>query len=208
MLRGRFILAFIPLGVPGSVARSLTLIWINSRSLLFQIFLLFLSISSNVYVVPFRVPPSPAFLHTLFYFCIALPILFFFLFSIGGLYWYILRDYLFNYVHSYNKLIKSEMKLLSRVLLFVTLWTVAYQALLSTWFSRQEDWSGLSFPSPGDLPDEGLNLCFLHWQADSLPLSHQGNPVFLTKIYRWRSRTNIKHPCVPPTPAPCRGQQP
>ena len=153
MLRGRFILAFIPLGVPGSVARSLTLIWINSRSLLFQIFLLFLSISSNVYVVPFRVPPSPAFLHTLFYFCIALPILFFLLFSIGGLYWYILRDYLFNYVHSYNKLIKSEMKLLSRVLLFVTLWTVAYQALLSTWFSRQEDWSGLSFPSPGDLPN-------------------------------------------------------
>ena len=40
----------------------------------------------------------------------------------------------------------------SRVLLFVTPWTVARQALLSMGFSRQEYWSGLSFPSPGDLP--------------------------------------------------------
>ena len=41
----------------------------------------------------------------------------------------------------------------SRVRLFVTLWTIAYQAPLSTRFSRQEYWSGLLFPSPGDLPD-------------------------------------------------------
>jgi len=34
----------------------------------------------------------------------------------------------------------------------------------------------LPFSSPGDLPDQGLNLCLLHWQADSLPLSHQGSP--------------------------------
>ena len=47
-------------------------------------------------------------------------------------------------------------------------WTVARQAPLSTEFSRQENWSGLLFPSPGDLPDWGLNLGLLRWQADSL----------------------------------------
>ena len=45
--------------------------------------------------------------------------------------------------------------LLSHVQLFVTPWTVAYQASLSTGFSRQEYWNGLPFPSPGDLPDLG-----------------------------------------------------
>ena len=55
--------------------------------------------------------------------------------------------------------------------LFVTPWTVACQAPLSMRFSRQEYWSRLPFPSPGDLPDPGSNL---HWQVDSLPLSHQG----------------------------------
>ena len=35
-------------------------------------------------------------------------------------------------------------------------WTVAYQAPLSVEFSRQEYWSGLPFPSPGDLPDQGI----------------------------------------------------
>ena len=44
---------------------------------------------------------------------------------------------------------------LSRVRLFVTPWTVAYQALPSMGFSRQKYWSGLPFPSPGDLPDPG-----------------------------------------------------
>ena len=45
---------------------------------------------------------------------------------------------------------------LSCVQLFVTPWTVAYQAPLSMGFSRQEYWSGLSFPSPGGLPDPGI----------------------------------------------------
>ena len=44
---------------------------------------------------------------------------------------------------------------LSRVRLFMTPWTVAYQASPSMGFSRQEYWSGLPFPSPGDLPDPG-----------------------------------------------------
>ena len=44
----------------------------------------------------------------------------------------------------------------SRVQLFVILWTVARQAPLSIEFSRQEYWSGLPFPSPGDLPNPGI----------------------------------------------------
>ena len=50
----------------------------------------------------------------------------------------------------------SKVKSLSRVRLFATPWTVAYQAPLSMGFSRQEDLSGLPFPSPGDLPDPGI----------------------------------------------------
>ena len=38
----------------------------------------------------------------------------------------------------------------------MTLWIVAYQSLLSMGFSRQEYWSGLSYPSPGDIPDPGI----------------------------------------------------
>ena len=53
------------------------------------------------------------------------------------------------------------MKLLSHVRLFVTPWTLAYQAPPSMGFSRQEYWSGLPFPSPGDLPDPGIVLTSL-----------------------------------------------
>ena len=63
----------------------------------------------------------------------------------------------------------------SHVQLFVTLWTVALPAPLSMGFFRQEYWSGLPFPPPGDLPDaeiEPMSLSFLHWQVGSLPLSH------------------------------------
>ena len=45
---------------------------------------------------------------------------------------------------------------LSRVLLFVTLWTVAQQATLSMGFSKQEYWSGSPFPPPGHLPNPGI----------------------------------------------------
>ena len=51
---------------------------------------------------------------------------------------------------------KVKVKSLSRVQLFATPWTVAYQAPLSMGFSRQQYWSGLPFPSPGDLPDPGI----------------------------------------------------
>ena len=65
----------------------------------------------------------------------------------------------------------------SHVQLFVTPWTVTCQAPLSMEFSRQEYWSGLLFPSPGDLSDLGAKLCFLyllHWQVGSLPLASPG----------------------------------
>ena len=51
---------------------------------------------------------------------------------------------------------KVKVKSLSRVRLFATLWTVAYQDPQSMGFSRQEYWSRLPFPSPGDLPDPGI----------------------------------------------------
>ena len=51
---------------------------------------------------------------------------------------------------------QHKMKLLSRVQLFGTPWTIAHQAPPSMEFSRQEYWSELPFPSPGDLPDPGM----------------------------------------------------
>ena len=50
----------------------------------------------------------------------------------------------------------GERKLSGSVCLFVTPWTVAYQAPPSMGSPRQEFWSGLPFPSPGDLPDPGI----------------------------------------------------
>ena len=58
---------------------------------------------------------------------------------------------------------------LSYVQLFVTPWTVARQAPLSLEFSWQEYWSGLSFPSPGDLLGSGMEPGSPALQADSLP---------------------------------------
>ena len=53
-----------------------------------------------------------------------------------------------------------EVKLLSHVRLFATPWPVACQAPTSMGFFRQEHWSGLPFPSPGDLPNPGIKLKF------------------------------------------------
>ena len=63
---------------------------------------------------------------------------------------------------------------LSHVLLFGTPWNVACQAPLSMGFSRQEYCSGLPFPSPGDLPDPGVEPGTLALQADSLPSEPPG----------------------------------
>ena len=67
---------------------------------------------------------------------------------------------------------------LSCVRLFATPWTVALQAPLSMEFSRQEHWSGLPFPTPGDLLTWGLNLHLLHWQVDSSLLHHLGSSKY------------------------------
>ena len=66
--------------------------------------------------------------------------------------------YIYIYWYIYNNIYKIyiEVKLLSHVWLFATPWTVAYQALPSMGFSRQECWSGLPFASPEDLPDPGI----------------------------------------------------
>ena len=56
-------------------------------------------------------------------------------------------------------------------------WIVTFEAPLSLGFPRQEYWSGLPFPSPGDLPDPGIEPKSVSWQADSLLLSHQGSTV-------------------------------
>ena len=68
--------------------------------------------------------------------------------------------------------LESESETESEVRLFVTPWTVAYQAPLSVGFSRQEYWSGLPFLSPGDLPDPGIKPASPALQAYSLLLSH------------------------------------
>ena len=60
--------------------------------------------------------------------------------------------------------------------LFVILWTVAHQAPLSMGFSRQEYWSGLPFPSPGDLPDPGIEPRSPALQADALTSEPPGKP--------------------------------
>ena len=68
------------------------------------------------------------------------------------------------------------MKSLSRVRLFATLCTVAYQASVPMGFSRQEYWSGLPFPSPGDLPDSGIEPGSPALGADALTSEPPGKP--------------------------------
>ena len=70
---------------------------------------------------------------------------------------------------------------LSRVQLLVTLWTVAYKAPLSMGFSRQEYWSGLPFPSPGDLPNPGIKPRSPALQADALPSKPPGKQKVLLR---------------------------
>ena len=63
----------------------------------------------------------------------------------------------------------------------MTLWAVAHQAPLSMEFPRQEYWSGLPFPSPGDLLDPGIKPWSPALQADSLPFELQGRLVIKAK---------------------------
>ena len=73
--------------------------------------------------------------------------------------------------------IKVKVKSLSRVRLFVTLWTVAYQAPPSMGFSRQEYWSGLPFSPPGDLPHPEIELTSPELRVDSFTAEPPGKPL-------------------------------
>ena len=64
--------------------------------------------------------------------------------------------------------LKTKVRSLSRVRLFATSWTVIYRAPQSLGFSRQEYWSGLPFPSPGDLPNPGIEPRSPALQTDAL----------------------------------------
>ena len=66
---------------------------------------------------------------------------------------------------------------------FVTSWTVVHKAPLSTGFPRQEYWSGLPFPSPGDIPDPGIEpqVSCISWQSLHR-LNHQGS-LSLSLLY-------------------------
>ena len=86
-------------------------------------------------------------------------------------------------------------QLLNRVRLCATLQTVVRQSSLTKWFSRQEYWSGLPCPSPGDRPRPGLNpclLCLLYWLEGSLSLSHLGNPGW-KRVFAWANTSEHIH---------------
>ena len=79
---------------------------------------------------------------------------------------------------------KVKMKLLSRVPLFATPWTVAHQALPSMGFSRQEYRSGLPFPFPADLPDPGIKHRSPTRQADALTSEPPGKPFKIQEMLK------------------------
>ena len=91
------------------------------------------------------------------------------------------------------KNVKVKMKSLSRVRLFVIPWTVAYQASPSMGFSRQEHWSGLLYPSPGDLPDPGiepespaLEACTLTSEPLGKPKKAECQRIDAFELWCWR----------------------
>ena len=100
--------------------------------------------------------------------------------------------------------VKVRVKLLSRVRFFVTPWTLAWQALTSMGFSRQEYWSGLPCPPPGDLPYSGIKPRSPALRAESLPTEPPGKPkdpeaAQLFPLLFWRCELSPR-----PTPS-CRG---
>ena len=91
-------------------------------------------------------------------------------------------------------LVSEWVKSPSRVQLFATPWTVAYQAPPSMEFSRQEYWSGLPFPSPGDLPNPGIEPGSPALQADALPSEPPGKPSPLGTLVQIRKKALPQDP--------------
>ena len=88
-----------------------------------------------------------------------------------------------------SKLLYSKWSSLSCVRLFVTPWTVAYHAPLSVGFSRQEYWSGLPFPSPGDLPNPGIEPGSPALQADALSSEPPGKLLYSQGNHKQNEKT-------------------
>ena len=78
--------------------------------------------------------------------------------------------------------LKVKVKSLSRVQFFSISRTVVYQASLSMGFSRQEYWSGLPFPSPGDLPDPGIEPGSSALEANTLTSEPPWKPLITIHI--------------------------
>ena len=91
------------------------------------------------------------------------------------------------------------MKFLSRVRLFATPWTVAYEAPLSMGFPRQEYCSGLPFPAPGDLPDPGIKpvspASLLHWQ-ERRARCHRFDPMGLGRSPGEGNGNPLQYSCL------------
>ena len=83
-------------------------------------------------------------------------------------------------------LIKVKVKSLIRVRLFATPWTVAHQTSPSMGFSRQEYWSGLPFPSTGDLPKPGIEPRSPALQADALTSEPPGKPCLIKQAIKYK----------------------
>ena len=85
----------------------------------------------------------------------------------------------FNFSHSGMCMLSD----FSHIQLCGTLWTAALQAPLSMRFSRQDNWTGLLCPPPGDPPDPGIELesltSNLHWQVGSLPIAPPEKPILV-----------------------------
>ena len=88
-------------------------------------------------------------------------------------------------MHAYIQTYACLLNRFSHIQLFVILWTIAYQAPLSMRFSRQEYWSGLTCPPPGDLPNSGIKRMSL--TSPALP------GRFFTTRATWAARTHPPH---------------
>ena len=93
-----------------------------------------------------------------------------------------------NLSYRFKQIVKVKVKSLSRVRLFATPWTVAYQVPSSMGSSRQEYWSGLLFLSPGDLPNPGIEPGSPAFQADALTSEPPGSK---SPSHMWRIRLGI-----------------
>ena len=87
---------------------------------------------------------------------------------------------------------KMKVKSLSHVRLFATPWTVAYQASQALGFSRQECWSGLPFPSPGDRPNPGTEPGLLHCRQTCYHLSYQGSQYYQSGVSKSPTGADIE----------------